>query len=64
MHIPFVSMVKFKFLAHFPVDHLVDPAVSCLMEFKARHGRVGKVIHGEMCQKFKFYTNSLHSLIM
>ena len=28
VHIPFVGMVKFKFLAHFPVDHLVHP--SCL----------------------------------
>ena len=23
VNIPFVSMVKFKFLAHFPVDHLI-----------------------------------------
>ena len=27
-------------------------------EYKARHDRVGKVIHGEMCKKFKFdHTN-------
>ena len=31
MHIPFVSMVKFKFLAHFPVDHRADPVVSRLI---------------------------------
>ena len=27
-HISFVGMVKFKFLAHLPVDHLAHPAVS------------------------------------
>ena len=32
LHIPFVSMVKFKFLAHFPVDHLTDPVVSINVE--------------------------------
>ena len=31
MHIPFVGVVKFKFLAHFPVDHLADPVVSRLI---------------------------------
>ena len=31
MHIPFVGMVKFKFLAHFPVDHLAHPVVSSLV---------------------------------
>ena len=31
VHIPFVSMVKFKFLAHFPDDHLADPVVSRLI---------------------------------
>ena len=31
MHIPFVSMVKFKFLAHLPVDHLAHPVVSSLI---------------------------------
>ena len=31
VHIPFVSMVKFKFLAHFPVDRLADPVVSRLI---------------------------------
>ena len=30
-HIPFLRMVKFKFLAHFPVDHLADPIVSSLI---------------------------------
>ena len=29
MYIPFVRMVKFKFPAHLPVDHLADP--SCLI---------------------------------
>ena len=29
MHIPFACLVKFKFLAHFPVDHL--PTQSCLL---------------------------------
>ena len=33
VHVPFVRMVKFKFLAHFPVDHLVDPVVSSLVLF-------------------------------
>ena len=28
VHISFVGMVKFKFLAHFPVDHLAHPVVS------------------------------------
>ena len=28
-HIPFVRIVKFKFLAHLPVDHLAHPIVSC-----------------------------------
>ena len=31
VHIPFVHMVKFKFLAHLPVDHLPDPVVFCLL---------------------------------
>ena len=31
MHIPFVCMVKFQFLAHLPVDHLADPIMSSLI---------------------------------
>ena len=31
MHIPFVSMVKFKFLAYFSVDKLAEPVVSHLI---------------------------------
>ena len=31
VHIPFVRMVKFKFLAHFPVDHLTNPVMSSLV---------------------------------
>ena len=31
MHIPFVGMVKFKFLAHFPADHLAHPVMSSLV---------------------------------
>ena len=31
VHIPFVGMVKFKFLAHLPVDHLGHPVVSSLI---------------------------------
>ena len=31
MHIAFVGMVKFKFLAHFPVDHLARQVVSSLV---------------------------------
>ena len=31
VHIPFVCMVKFKFLAHIPVYHLDDPIVSSLI---------------------------------
>ena len=31
VHMPFVTKVKFKFLAHFPVDHLADPVVSRLI---------------------------------
>ena len=31
VHIPFVGMVKFKLLAHFPVDHLAHPVVSSLV---------------------------------
>ena len=31
VHIPFVSMDKFKLLAHFPVDHLADPVMSSLI---------------------------------
>ena len=31
--IPFVRMVKFQFLAQFPVDHLVHPIASCLILF-------------------------------
>ena len=30
-HIPFVSMAKFEFLAHFSVDHLAHPVVSSLV---------------------------------
>ena len=29
VHIPFVRMVKFKFLAHLPLDPLAHPVVSC-----------------------------------
>ena len=31
MHIPFVGMVKLKFFAHFPGDHLAHPVVSRLV---------------------------------
>ena len=31
MHIPFAGLVKFKFLAHFQVDHLTDRVVSRLV---------------------------------
>ena len=31
MHIPFVGMVKFKFLAHFPMDPVAHPVVSSLV---------------------------------
>ena len=31
VHIPFVGMVKFKILAHLPVDHLAHPVVSSLI---------------------------------
>ena len=31
VHIPFVRMVKFKFLAHLPVDHLAQQVVSSFM---------------------------------
>ena len=31
MHIPFIGMVKFKFLAHISLDHLADPFVSRLI---------------------------------
>ena len=31
VHIPLVGMVKFKFLVHFPVDHLVHPDMSSLV---------------------------------
>ena len=31
VYIPFVGMVKFKFLAHLPMDHLADPVVSSLI---------------------------------
>ena len=31
VHIPFVRMVKFKFLAHLPVDHLAHLVVPCLI---------------------------------
>ena len=34
VHIPFVHMVKFQFLAHFPVDHLGHPVVSRLKLFQ------------------------------
>ena len=33
VHIAFVGMVKFKFLAHFPVDHLAQPVMSSLVFF-------------------------------
>ena len=29
LHVPIVSVVKFKFLVHFPVDHLADPYYCC-----------------------------------
>ena len=33
VHIPFVRMVKLKFLAQFPVDYLVQPVVFSLILF-------------------------------
>ena len=33
VHIPFGSMVKFQFLAQFPMDHLSHPVVSSLILF-------------------------------
>ena len=33
VHIPFVCTVELKFPAHFPVDHLADLVVSCLILF-------------------------------
>ena len=33
VHIPFVRMVEFKFLAQFPMDHLTHSVVSCLILF-------------------------------
>ena len=37
VHIPFIRMVKFKFLAHLPVDHLAHSVVSCLVLFLCIH---------------------------
>ena len=34
-HVPFVGMVKFKFLAQFLVDHLSHPIISSLINFLA-----------------------------
>ena len=31
MYIPFVYMVKFKFLAHLPVDYIAHPVVTSLI---------------------------------
>ena len=31
VHIPFASMVEFKYLAHLPVDYLANPVVSRLI---------------------------------
>ena len=31
VHIPYVGMINFRFLAHFPVDHLAHPVVSRLI---------------------------------
>ena len=31
LHIPFAGMVKYKFLEHFPLDHLAHPIVSSLV---------------------------------
>ena len=33
VHMPFIPMVKFHFLAHLPVDHIADPVVSSLIFF-------------------------------
>ena len=35
VHIPFVRIVKFEFLAHLPVDYLAHPVVSSLIHFCA-----------------------------
>ena len=34
VHIPFVCMIKFKFLAHLPVDHFADPITSSLTHLR------------------------------
>ncbi len=39
MHIPFVRMVKFKFLAHFLVDRLAHPVVSRLTQNFLANGK-------------------------
>ena len=41
-----------------PLIHIIN---ECSKEYKTRHDWVGKVIHKEMCKKFKFdYTNKCH----
>ena len=53
VHIPFVCMVELKFPAHFPVDHLADPVVSCLiLRF------CGNLLHSLIIW---FIVSSLHS---
>ena len=40
------------------INHIVSECSKLAQEYKARHDWVGKVIHWEMCKKFKYdYTN-------
>ena len=37
------------------INHIISECSNLVQkEYKARHGWVGKVIHWEMCKKFKF----------
>ena len=46
MYIPFVGMVKFKFLAHFPLDYLAKPVVSRLVLLLRQFSAFAYVIDG------------------
>ena len=40
------------------INHIISKCSQSAQEYKARHDWVGKVIHWEMCKKFKFdHTN-------
>ena len=60
MYTPFVGMVKFKFLEHFPVDHLANPVVSSFVLLLCQFAAFAYVIDGFI----SFTTESTFAILL